>query len=95
MLQLIGRRGAVPRLVLDAAGDIGIELETKDAINGLPIEDIIYAGPTQVSHRIAAVHPADWRKGEAVGRVAECWHGACLPGGAAPDLPYLAVIIVC
>lgn len=65
MEELVLKRGAVPRFVLTAglqdARDVNIEL----AVTEVSMEDLIKAGPgtPRASHRIAKIHPPDWRKG--------------------------------
>ena len=67
MLQLIGRRGPVPRLVLDYAHEDGADAEIREAIGALMASDIKAARPStaQASHRLVLIHPPGWRQGEA------------------------------
>ena len=65
MQQLIGRRGPVPRLVLDYAHHDGADAETQNAIGEVEASDIKAARPdtTQASHRLVLIHPPGWRQG--------------------------------
>ncbi|CAK0747369.1 hypothetical protein CVIRNUC_001760 [Coccomyxa viridis] len=66
MQQLIGRRGPVPRLVLDYAHHDGADAETQNAIGEVEASDIKAARPdtTQASHRLVLIHPPGWRQGD-------------------------------
>ena len=68
MQQLIDRRGAVPRLVLDAAHNHTMDVRISIAIDSLKLSDITGAEPSivQTSHRVVRIHPSRWRQGEAV-----------------------------
>ena len=67
MQQLIGRRGAVPRLVLDDAHAVGVDVQIRKAIAKLQASDVKAAIPstTQACHRLVRIHSPGWRQGEA------------------------------
>ena len=66
MNQLIARRGAIPRHVLDKGRDATLDIWMETAVTGLNWEDIMLASPgsARASHRIAAIHPIHWQDGE-------------------------------
>ncbi|CAK0731510.1 hypothetical protein CVIRNUC_000004 [Coccomyxa viridis] len=66
MQQLIDRRGAVPRLVLDAAHNHTMDVRIKQAIGSLQPSDIIAAEPSTAHafHRLVRIHPTRWRQGD-------------------------------
>ena len=80
MVQLIGRRGVLPRLVLDHAKADGWDIRMEGFIRALSWNDIDRAGPwtTLYSQHIIRIHPAGWKEGEAVGRSSARWPD-CLP----------------
>ena len=65
MQQLIGRRGAVPRDVLEKATQSGVDRRISDVIMQLTVDDVELAvpGTPRASHRIAKIHPPFWREG--------------------------------
>lgn len=66
MQQLIARRGAVPRYVLEKGLSQESDQWMKEALTDLSWEDIVKAlpGSARASHRIAAIHPTKWQEGE-------------------------------
>ncbi|CAK0748564.1 hypothetical protein CVIRNUC_001842 [Coccomyxa viridis] len=66
--QLIGRRGAVPRLVLDHAHQVRIDLRIQDAVGSLQEDDVRAFSPyaDRISHRLARIHPPGWKQGDFV-----------------------------
>ena len=67
MQQLIGRRGAVPRWVLDKANNETADAQIDRAIENLKADEITAKAPStsQSSHRIVRIDPVGWRQGEA------------------------------
>lgn len=74
MLQLIAKRGEVPRYVLDKADQKLMDNSIDSAIESLKVEDITAAAPgtAQASHRIAKIHPPHWRDGKHT--LAKSWY---------------------